>query len=251
MLKVDHWSEAVIMQKNMYKFVFKDLGNISYKDAWEYQENLFQEVISLKINKQAHLGEESKSGVSYLLFCEHPHVYTLGKSGKAENLLVNIRQLEATHAEFFRTNRGGDITYHGPGQIVAYPIFDLEQLKLSLLEYVHLLEETVIQALEPFGVKGDRLKGATGVWLDPLIPSKTRKICAIGVRASRYVTMHGLALNVNTDLSRFDLINPCGFKDKTVTSIEKETCQRLEINQVKDVLKNKFAAVFGIDFYPN
>lgn len=249
MWKVNHWSGAVIMQKNTCKFFFEDLGNISYKDAWEYQEKLFREVIAQKLAKEEHTELVPKNGLNYLLFCEHPSVFTLGKSGKVENLLVSAQQLEADHLSFFRTNRGGDITYHGPGQIVAYPIFDLELLGLSIHDYIHHLEETIILVLASFGVKGERLNGATGVWIEPFDNIRARKICAIGVRASRWVTMHGLALNVNTDLSWFRLINPCGFTDKAVTSLEKETGQKLELDKVKQILKDKFSEVFGIEFF--
>ena len=210
------------MQKNTCRFIFHDLGQISYKDAWEYQEKLFQEVIARKLGNEELSELERKECLNYLLFCEHPHVLTLGKSGKEENLLINRQQLEEKQVSFFRTNRGGDITYHGPGQIVSYPIFDLERLGLGIHDYIHHLEETVILTVAEFGIKGERLKGATGVWIEPLIKGRSRKICAIGVRASRWVTMHGLALNVNTDLSYFNLINPCGFTDKTVTSLKKK-----------------------------
>jgi lipoyl(octanoyl) transferase len=236
------------MQKNTCRFIFRDLGQISYKDAWEYQERLFQEVIARKLGNEELSELERMESLNYLLFCEHPHVFTLGKSGKVGNLLVSTQQLEAKHATFFRTNRGGDITYHGPGQIVGYPIFDLEWLGLGIHDYIHHLEETVILVLTEFGVKGERLKGATGVWIEPSIKGRSRKICAIGVRASRWVTMHGLALNVNTDLSYFNLINPCGFTDKAVTSLEKEIGQKQELDRVKQILKEKFCKVFGIDF---
>jgi lipoyl(octanoyl) transferase len=233
------------MQKNTCKFIFKDLGMIPYKDACEYQEKLFQEVIAEKlINEELSALEV----YNYLLFCEHPHVFTLGKSGKIGNLLINAQELEARHISFCKTNRGGDITYHGPGQIVGYPIFDLERLGLGIHDYIHLLEETVILALAEFGVKGERLKGATGVWIEPLGNLMTRKICAIGVRASRWVTMHGLALNVKPDLSYFNLINPCGYTDKAVTSLEKETGQKQDLEAVKQILSEKFSNVFGIHF---
>jgi len=232
----------------MYRFIFRDLGQISYKDAWEFQEKLLQEIISLKHGTEGLSGMDRNERLNYLLFCEHPHVFTLGKNGKEENLLINREQLEARHISLFRTNRGGDITYHGPGQIIAYPLFDLEQSGLGIHEYIHRLEETIILTIAKSGVKGERLKGATGVWIDPLITGRSRKICAIGVRVSRWVTMHGLALNVNTDLSWFNLINPCGFKNKTVTSLEKETGQKQDMNKVKQILKLKFSEVFGIDF---
>ncbi len=236
------------MQKIMCRFIFRDLGQISYKDAWEYQERLFQEVIAWKLGNEELSELERKESLNYLLFCEHPHVFTLGKSGKVGNLLVSTQQLVEKHLSFFRTNRGGDITYHGPGQIVGYPIFDLEWLGLGIHDYIRNLEETVILTIAEFGIKGERLKGATGVWIEPSIKGRSRKICAIGVRASQWVTMHGLALNVNTDLSYFDLINPCGFTDKAVTSLEKEIGQKQESDKVKQILKEKFSEVFGNDF---
>ncbi len=235
------------MQRNTCKFIFRDLGLISYKEAWEYQETLFQEVIARKLENREFADPDRRLSVNYLLFCEHPHVFTLGKSGKSGNLLVNPEQLEAKNVAFFKTNRGGDITYHGPGQIVAYPIFDLEGLGLNIHNYIHNLEETVILTIAKSGLKGERLKGATGVWIDPEIPGRVRKICAIGVRASRWVTMHGLALNVSTDLMYFDYINPCGFTDKKVTSIERETGLKPDMDKVKLVLKEQFSEVFGID----
>jgi lipoyl(octanoyl) transferase len=235
------------MQKNTSKYIFRDLRQISYKDAWEYQEKLFREVIARKLENETLSESERKESLNYLLFCEHPHVFTLGKSGKAENLLVSAQQLEAKQVSFFKTNRGGDITYHGPGQIVGYPIFDLERLGLGIHDYIGHLEETVILALAELGVSGERLKGATGVWIEPSIEGRSRKICAIGVRASRWVTMHGFALNVSTDLSYFNLINPCGFTDKTVTSLEREAGQKQEMDKVKQILKEKFCIVFEIN----
>jgi lipoyl(octanoyl) transferase len=235
------------MPKNTCKYIFRDLRQISYKDAWDYQERLFQEVIARKLGNEELPEPERQESLNYLLFCEHPHVFTLGKSGKDANLLVSTHQLEAKHVSFFRTNRGGDITYHGPGQIVGYPIFDLEQLGLGIHDYIHNLEETVILTLAESGIKGERLKGATGVWLEPSITGRSRKICAIGVRASRWVTMHGFALNISTDLSYFNLINPCGFTDKAVTSLENETGQKQDMDKVKQILKEKFNKVFKID----
>ncbi len=247
MWKASHWSEAVTMQKNTYKFIFQDLGKISYKDAWDYQEKLFGEVIELKLANREIQEPKKKDSLNYLLFCEHPHVFTLGKSGNTANLLVSDQQLKENRIQFFNTNRGGDITYHGPGQIVGYPIFDLEWLGLSIHDYIHHLEESVILTIAEFGITGERLKGATGVWIDPLNNIKARKICSIGVKASRWVTMHGLALNVNTDLSYFNLINPCGFKDKAVTSLAKETGNNPDSDRVKQILKEKISQVFGID----
>ncbi|HDP54125.1 MAG TPA: lipoyl(octanoyl) transferase LipB [Bacteroidetes bacterium] len=219
---------------------FQNLGLVDYKKAWDYQEQLFNEVVSNRaLAKLPHSG--------YLLFCEHPHVYTLGKSGQNNNLLISDDVLKRIGATYYHTNRGGDITYHGPGQIVAYPILDLEALKINLKEYIHLLEEVAIRTLAPFGINASRLDGATGVWLDVGVKGKERKICAIGVRASRFVTMHGLAFNVNTDLNYFSYINPCGFVDKGVASMQKELGREVDFSEVEKVMENKFAEVFSIE----
>ncbi len=182
-----------------------------------------------------------------LIFCQHPHVYTIGKSGSIHNLLVNDAFLESINATVVLSNRGGDITYHGPGQLVGYPIFDLEQLGLYIKDYVHLLEESVISLLSTYGIASSRMQGATGVWLDAGT-TKARKICAIGVRASRYITMHGFALNVNTDLKYFSYINPCGFVDKGVTSLQKELDTTLDFNEVQMRMKQQMASTFEINY---
>ncbi|MBI5217970.1 MAG: lipoyl(octanoyl) transferase LipB [Bacteroidia bacterium] len=220
--------------------VFQDLGLTNYKTAWEYQEAVFKKILNYKT------GKSSVAAACHLLFCEHPHVYTLGKSGTKNNLLINEQFLKKINATYYKTNRGGDITYHGPGQIVGYPVIDIEKLKFSLKEYIFRLEEAIISALKEYGIFADRLAGATGVWLDTTEKSKTRKICAIGVRASRYVAMHGFALNVNTDLSYFNYINPCGFTDKGVTSISKELGKQIDLNETKEILKQKIAKTLGI-----
>jgi lipoyl(octanoyl) transferase len=230
----------------LHKFIFRDLGLIDYKKAWDMQERLFREIVSKKerrLNHQPSLQEETHD---YLLFCEHPHVFTVGKNGSESNLLVNQAFLREIHASFYKINRGGDITYHGPGQIVGYPILDLENLGLSIKRYIHLLEESVILTLKTFGLTAGRLSGATGVWLDPADNTRTRKICAIGVRTSRWVTMHGFAFNVNTDLHYFNYINPCGFTDKAVTSLEKETGIRQDVEKVKAILLDNLIRVFNI-----
>ncbi len=214
----------------MSSIIFRDLGTIRYKEAWDYQENLFKELMAKKL-----AGEKLFPG--YLLFCEHPHVFTLGKSGSQQNLLINEEMLSRVGIEFYRINRGGDITYHGPGQIVGYPILDLEQFGLGIKSYIELLEDSIIRLLATYGVPSGRLTGATGVWLDPDNQHKARKICAIGVRASRHITMHGFAFNVNTDLTKYQYINPCGFIDKGVTSMEKELGQRQDFETVKMRLK--------------
>lgn len=213
-----------------------DWGLVPYMEAWDRQEEIFSETIRKK------LAEEQTNNL--LIYCQHPHVYTLGKSGDEHNLLLDYIQLQASHAEFVHTNRGGDITYHGPGQIVGYPIFDLSNFGIGLKNYIHLMEECIILLLKDYGIHSERLAGATGVWLDTGTP-RTRKICAIGVRSSRYVTMHGFALNVNTDLSYFGHINPCGFVDKGVTSLSKELGKEVSEEEVKTKLYNIFQLVFG------
>ena len=212
-----------------------DWGLIEYNTAWEKQEVIFNETIQKKL--------EEKPTANTLIFCEHPHVYTLGKSGDEHNLLLNYIQLQANDAQFVKTNRGGDITYHGPGQIVGYPIFDLANFKIGLKQYIYLMEEIIIEAIATFGIASSRLEGATGVWLD-VGKSGCRKICAIGVRSSRYVTMHGFALNVNTNLTYFSHINPCGFIDKGVTSIEKEVGHLVSMDEVKKVIQELFEKKF-------
>jgi lipoyl(octanoyl) transferase len=235
------------MTLTRYPVKFLDLGLTTYKEAWEYQETLFNQIVSQKLDNEKRAPEKQEPTDNYLIFCEHPHVFTLGKSGSEDNLLVNYLQLQAKNAEFFRTNRGGDITYHGPGQIVGYPILNLDYFVKGVKEYVEKLEEAVIRAIAVYRLKGERLKGATGVWLDTGIPGKTRKICAIGVRTSRWVSMHGFAFNVNTDLNYFSLINPCGFTDKAVTSLRKELGGEQDMEMVKASLRSSIADVFGMD----
>nr|WP_183413505.1 lipoyl(octanoyl) transferase LipB [Microbacter margulisiae] len=213
-----------------------DWGLISYKEAWGQQEELFNQTIADK--------QQGKDTPNYLILCEHPHVFTLGKNGIISNLLINQAQLIAAKAEFFQTNRGGDITYHGPGQLVGYPIFDLENFKLGLKQYIDKVEAAIIDVLAQYGIKADRMPKATGVWLDIDNPSRSRKICAIGVRSSHFVTMHGFALNVSTDLSYFSFINPCGFVDKGVTSIEKELGRKVELSEVKMKIEKAFQKIF-------
>lgn len=221
-----------------------DLGLIDYKSAWDYQENLFKNILDIKTNNFKTKSEDKTETPNHLILCEHNHVYTLGKSGSENNLLIDYIQLNAKHATFYKTNRGGDITYHGPGQIVGYPILDLENFDLSIHNYIYNIEEVIIRTINEFGIKAERLNGATGVWLDTDKAGLTRKICAIGVRCSRYVTMHGFALNVNTDLDYFNHINPCGFVDKGVTSIKKELGEEIDFEKVKVILLKKFAEVF-------
>ncbi len=231
----------------MKKVIFQDLKSIDYKKAWDYQEKLFNNVVA---NKKAAVNPGTKMEevpAGYLLFCEHPHVYTLGKSGTENNLLIDPAFLDKINATYYRINRGGDITYHGPGQIVGYPIIDLERFGLQVKQYIYLLEESIIETLKKFGIYSSRLQDSTGVWLDPDIKGKSRKICAIGVRASRYVTMHGFAFNVNTDLNYFNYINPCGLNDKGVTSLEKELGAKQDIETVKRELGKQLSALFGFN----
>jgi len=218
--------------------IYKDLGEIEYGTAWDYQEERFNSLVAHKRNPE---GKELPE--QFLLFCEHPHVYTLGKSGDEANLLIRSEFLRKINATYFKTNRGGDITYHGPGQIVGYPIVDLESLGIGLKQYVSMLEDAIIELLEQYEISATRMDGATGVWLEKDHPVKARKISAIGVRSSRYITMHGFALNVNTNLDYFSYINPCGFETKGVTSMEKELGKILDLEQVKlelkEILMNK------------
>ncbi len=226
------------------KIIYDDLGLKDFKETWEYQERFFHAKVAEKGNPDG-VGEKTPDR---LIFVEHNHVYTLGKSGSDQNLLLDYIQLQAHDASFYKIDRGGDITYHGPGQLVGYPIFDLEILKLGLREYIHLLEEAIIRCVTGYGIECSRLEGATGVWIDTGNSTRARKICAIGVRASRFVTMHGFALNVSTDLSYFNYINPCGFTDKGVTSIEKETGRKVSMDDVKNKMRIIMGEVFGYEY---
>ena len=226
--------------------LYKDLGLMDYQEAWDYQEILFHDIINAKARNFELPQCEVLPKMNFLLFCEHPHVYTIGKSGNNENLLINEQQLKDKGASVYKTNRGGDITYHGPGQIVGYPILDLEDFSLGIRSYIEKLEQAIIDSLADYGIKGERLDGATGVWIDTDKPGKTRKICAMGVRASRHVTMHGFAFNVNTDLDYFGYINPCGFTDKGVTSLQKELGQEIDIEEVKNNIRSHIAKNFDM-----
>lgn len=224
----------------------QDLGLKDYKDTWEYQETLFDEIVNLKIrNRREELNLETPN---YFLFVEHPHVYTLGKSGDVENLLLSEKQLAAKNAVYYKVNRGGDITYHGPGQIVGYPILDLENFFTDIHKYLRFLEEVIILVLAEYGLNGTRSDGETGVWLDVGTPF-ARKICAMGVRASRWVTMHGFALNVNADLGYFDNIIPCGIRGKAVTSLHVELgVAEVDVEEVKEKILKHFTALFEAEF---
>jgi lipoyl(octanoyl) transferase len=217
---------------------YQDIGTIDYKKAWDYQEKLFNQVLQAKRNEEPP--------VHHLLFCEHPHVYTLGKSGQQNNLLIDPNFLKKINATYYKINRGGDITYHGPGQIVGYPILNLEAFHIRVKKYIHMLEDAVMDTLKEYGIEGGRLEDATGVWLDTEDPDKTRKICAIGVRASHFVTMHGFAFNVNTDLNYFNYINPCGYQDRGVTSMQKELGEKMDMENVKRRLKHHLGVRFNM-----
>ncbi len=222
---------------------WQDLGLIDYKEAWDYQTALFERAIQQKVARRDN--EEIPLPEQCLLFCEHPHVYTLGKSGKAEHLLLDEPALSAHQAAFYPINRGGDITYHGPGQLVMYPIFDLDQIYTDIHRYLRDLEEAVIRTLAAFGIQAERFEGYTGVWLDTSQPDKARKICAMGVKTSRWVTMHGIGFNINTQLHYFDHIVPCGIADKQVTSLQQELGREISMQQVRDILLQEMVNIFG------
>lgn len=229
--------------------IFRDLGQLNYQDAWDYQERLLQENVKKKSEarnvSEGAAGDEVASTTHYLLFVEHPAVYTLGKSGNKENVLLDDEALKEKKIQFFHTNRGGDITFHGAGQLVGYPILDLEKFGTDIGKYLRNIEEVIILTLAEYGIKGERSAGETGVWIDTQVPGKERKICAIGVRCSRWITMHGFALNINTDLSYFNHIIPCGIADKQVTSLEKELGRKLDPEEVKEKVKSSFEKVFA------
>lgn len=236
----------------MQDIIFRDLGVIEYGAAWDMQEALMKEGLDAKASWYGTRDTEREGRPdtkSYLLFCEHPSVYTLGKSGHMENLLVNDNRLKELNVTFYKTNRGGDITYHGPGQLVGYPILDLENFFTDLGRYMRNLEEAIIRTIAHYGIEGDRLPGSTGVWLEPDTP-RARKICAMGVRCSRWITIHGLALNINTDLNYFNYIVPCGITDKSVTSMEKELGRKVDELEVKEILAKEFGIVFNANIVP-
>lgn len=226
---------------------FKDLGLIDYQEGWDRQTELFNKILAVK-SENRNLSETQQLPTNnYLLFCEHPHVYTLGKSGDESNLLIKKEELSTIGATYYHINRGGDITYHGPGQLVVYPVIDLENFFTDIHQYMRLLEEAVIQTLREFTVESGRIPGLTGVWLDVDHKTKARKICAMGVKTSRWVTLHGLALNVNTDLSYFNHMVPCGITDKAVTSLDKELGHSVDMNEAKLTLKEKLAHLFKME----
>ena len=226
------------------KVSFKCLGFIDYKQCWDLQEELFAEILAVKSSNRKE--NKTVSTKNHLIFCEHPHVYTLGKSGDEKNLLVNEDYLKSRGATFYKINRGGDITYHGPGQIVGYPILDLDNFFTDIHKYLRFLEEAVILTLKEYGLESERSPGETGVWFDVGTP-KARKICALGVKISRWVTMHGFAFNVNSDLSYFENIIPCGITDKSVTSLQKELGKEVDMNEVKNKLKAHLIELFEME----
>ena len=233
-----------ILNKNTQ---FIDLGLIDYKQAWDYQTDLFNQILAVKAENRNLPDNEQRITNNHLIFCEHPHVFTLGKSGDEDNLLVKNEDLHTIQASYYHINRGGDITYHGPGQIVVYPILDLENFFTDIHQYMRLLEEAVILTLKEFKIESGRVKGLTGVWLDGESESKARKICALGVKMSRWVSLHGLAFNVNTNLEYFKHIVPCGIDDKEVTSLQKELGKFQDMHEVKSVLKEKIVLLFGMN----
>lgn len=222
-----------------------DLGRIDFKEAWDYQTVLFERVLSIKSQNRLLPGLDHRATENYLLFCEHPHVFTLGKSGKESNLLLKQEELSSVSASYYHINRGGDITYHGPGQLVGYLVIDLENFFTDIHKYMRFLEEAVIQTLQEFGLKSARIAGLTGVWID--IERHPRKICAFGVKTSRWVTMHGFALNVNPDLSYFNHIVPCGIQDKAVTSLQVELGREVTMKQVQEILTMKITDLFEMN----
>ncbi|SMD34135.1 lipoyl(octanoyl) transferase [Reichenbachiella faecimaris] len=226
---------------------FIDLGLIDYQEAWDYQTELFDKSVKLKIENRKREPEDQVLTPNYLIFCSHPHVYTLGKSGDQANLLLDEKGLKEKHATFYKINRGGDITYHGPGQLVGYPILDLDNFFTDIHKYLRLLEEAIIQTLADYGIEAGRIDGLTGVWIEKSNPLKARKICAMGVKSSRWVTMHGFAFNVMTDLNYFQNIIPCGIDDKAVTSLEFELGKKPDMEEVQEKLKSHLADLFEFD----
>jgi lipoyl(octanoyl) transferase len=229
------------------KTSFVDLGLIDYGDAWNYQTKLFEKTLAVKVQNRALVEDQQLETANSLIFCEHPHVYTLGKTGKEENLLLKKDELANVGATFYHINRGGDITYHGPGQIVAYPIIDLENFFTDIHQYMRLLEESVIKTCGIYNLKAGRIKGLTGVWIDFEDEKNARKICALGVKTSRWVTMHGLAFNINSDLSYFGHIIPCGIDDKAVTSLQQELGAKQNINEVASILRKNIVELFEME----
>jgi lipoyl(octanoyl) transferase len=236
-----------VNEKVNKKTSFQNLGLQDYKTAWDYQTELFNRILAVKAsNRDMPVGDQIPTD-NFLLFCEHPHVYTLGKSGKEQNLLANEKELREINATYYQINRGGDITYHGPGQIVVYPVIDLENFFTDIHQYMRLLEESVIRTCSELGISTGRIPGLTGVWVDFDNEKQARKICALGVKTSRWVTMHGLAFNVNSDLTYFSKIIPCGIDDKAVTSVEKELGSKQDMEQIAALLKRNLVNLFEME----
>lgn len=229
------------------KAQFIDLGLVDYKEAWDYQARMSERILAVKSANRSRSGDDQRPTDNYVIFCEHPHVFTLGKSGDEKNLLIAKEDLSSIAASYYHINRGGDITYHGPGQIVGYPVIDMENFFTDIHRYMRTLEEAVIQTLAEYSITAGRIPGLTGVWIDPDQPD-ARKICALGVKTSRWVTMHGFAFNVNTDLRYFDYIIPCGIAEKSVTSMEKELGRKVNMSDVEEVLREKFRQQFGMEW---
>jgi lipoyl(octanoyl) transferase len=227
---------------------FIDIGLKDYQQAWDYQASLFEQILAAKTANRDLPADAQQLTDNYLVFCEHPHVFTLGKSGHEENLIIPKEELSGVQATYYRVNRGGDITYHGPGQIVGYPIIDMENFFTDIHRYMRFMEEAVIQTLREYNIEAGRSPGQTGVWLDPEDFLRARKICALGVRTSRWVTMHGFAVNVNPDLRYFGYIVPCGIQDKAVTSLEQELGKKVDLEEVKQILKEKIRAQFDMEW---
>ena len=234
--------------KKNHSVYFQKLGLIDYQKAWDYQEKLFAEIIDQKLKNRELDFDEQRMTENYLLFCQHNHVYTLGKSGDRANLLINDDTLIEKKATFYHINRGGDITYHGPGQLVGYPIIDLDNFVSDIHKYLRLIEEAIILTLKDYGLDGGRIEGLTGVWLDYVEKKNPRKICAIGVKTSRWVTMHGFALNIGTNLDYFEYIVPCGIDDKAVTSLSNELGTEINLEEVAAKVKFNLGEVFGMEF---
>lgn len=230
------------------KTEFIHLGLIDYKKAWDYQTGIFNKTLSVKAENRTLPEDAQRATENFLIFCEHPHVFTIGKSGNDQNLLITPEQMTTIDASYYHINRGGDITYHGPGQIVGYPVIDMENFFTDIHRYMRLMEEAVIQTLMEYDITAGRIPGLTGVWIDSDDAAYARKICALGVKTSRWVTMHGFAFNVNTDLRYFEYIVPCGISDKSVTSLEKELGGKQNIGEVEEILKEKLGQQFGFEW---